>query len=651
MNSAVEKSSRADLRAPQHVVVFTADGRGHWLAIDGDWYEVTGQDKADAQGAGWFARLAPGAREMAEASFSAAITGAPQSVRLGVLDATSRSRGALLSIFPSSDRKAPLNGALVIDASSGSFAAAPESLTSMVQNLPDAVARIDATGRYLYINRAAEQVYGLAAPAIAGRLLDEIDIGAGFSKALRHCFDQVLAKSTPCEFQFAVSRAERGLHFSARLLPELDGEARLSSVLLVASDITAHTEAQLERDTLLIREQASRMQAEAAARARDEFLAIVSHELRSPLNGIQSWTHVLEAYVPMEQPLVVRALAGIKLGVQQQVRLIEDLLDATLIMSGKLRLSKSVVSLEDSVDAALASVAASAAEKGVTLTKEPRDKIPPVEADGKRIEQVVWNLLSNAIKFTPEGGEVRVSIEGRDEEVLITVRDNGRGISPQFIPYLFDPFRQADESSTRRAGGIGLGLTLVRRLTELHGGRVVAESAGENLGSVFSVLLPLDLSAGALVEPTVKRHGEETLASLQGIKVALVDDLEEARDSLAELLEQAGAKVKSFSSGKAVVAELRIMEAADRPDVLICDIAMPEQDGYRTLQQIREDESTRALMQMPAVALTAFSQREDELKALASGFQVHMAKPVEPSEIISILAALAAREQRVDGRS
>ncbi len=515
----------------------------------------------------------------------------------------------------------------------------------LVENIPDIVARLDRDGRYLYLNRAGREALQVDEQAISGKTVEAVQFAQDAPAALRQAIDLALASLRSQEFRFAMPRGERMLQFHARVVPEIDNAGACQSMVMIACDVTEHTEAQLERDTLLIREQASRMQAEAAARARDEFLAIVSHELRSPLNGIQSWTHVLEAYVPLDQPLVVRALSGIKLGVQQQVRLIEDLLDATLIMSGKLRLNKGAVALEDNIDAALASVAALAEDKGVTLEKQVLFQLPAMEADGKRIEQVVWNLLSNAIKFTPAGGKVSVMLDKLGDEVLIAVRDNGRGISPQFLPYLFDPFRQADESSTRRAGGIGLGLTLVRRLTELHGGRVAAESGGENQGSLFSIVLPFSVSQIKVQEPTVRRHGEETLASLQGIQVALVDDLKEARDSLAELLEQAGASVTSFDSGKAVVARLQSLAENDRPDVLICDIAMPEQDGYRTLQQIRDDEGRRLLKRLPAVALTAFSQREDEIKALASGFQVHMAKPVEPSEIISILAALAKRDE------
>ena len=517
----------------------------------------------------------------------------------------------------------------------------------LLENLPEGVARLDVSGRYLFANRAVSTLFGCDTSAIVGSSLEQAELAAGMAMPFRSAFDAVLTSRKAREFHFSMDSGSRTMHFQIGVIPEVDDRARVVSVLMVARDVTQHTEAQLERDALLIREQASRMQAEAAARVRDEFLAIVSHELRSPLNGIQSWTHVLEAYVPMDQPLVERALAGIKLGVQQQVRLIEDLLDATLIMSGKLRLSKGAVAIEACIDNAIAAVAAHAEEKGITIIKKVVTPVGVVEVDGKRIEQVIWNLLSNAVKFTPDGGHVAVTLDVRDDDLIVSVKDDGRGIPAQFLPYLFDPFRQADESSTRRAGGIGLGLTLVRRLTELHGGHVAVESEGENLGALFCVILPLQLSDRPEADqPTVRRSSDETLASLHGIRVVLVDDLNEARDSLAQLLLQAGASVESFASGKLAGASLAERSGSDRPDVMICDIAMPEQDGYRTLQMIREDEAARGQPHVPAVALTAFSQHEDELKALATGFQAHLAKPVDPAEIISILAALAARDER-----
>jgi PAS domain S-box-containing protein len=513
---------------------------------------------------------------------------------------------------------------------------------SIVENSPDIVARVSPAGQHLYVNRAAEVAFHIRPDDVIGRTYRELNFPEAAALAYEVAIGQVVASREQRTFDFSVQNENRTRHFTARAIPEGDIAGEVTSVLIVTYDVTQRTEAQLERDALLIREQASRMQAEAAARARDEFLAIVSHELRSPLNGIQSWAHVLEAYVPMDQPMVVRALTGIKIGVHQQVRLIDDLLDATLIMSSKLKLSKAAVELAACVDAAVASLAELAEEKRITLKKHLPDAPILIHADGKRLEQVIWNLLSNAIKFSAEDSQVDVELEVVGDEARIGVRDNGRGIAAAFLPFLFDPFRQADESITRRAGGIGLGLTLVRRLTELHGGRVAVESGGENHGAYFSVHLPLDPDIALRgQERTVKRQGQKTLESLSGRRVALVDDLKEARDSLAHLLGQAGADVMTFSSGREVVEFLESSPEA-RPDVLVCDIAMPDQDGYLTLQQIRALERARDLATLPAIALTAFSQHQDESKALASGFQVHLAKPVDPAELSSIIAAVTA---------
>jgi len=516
---------------------------------------------------------------------------------------------------------------------------------SIVENSPDIVTRYDCHGRHLYANRASEAAFNIKPADFIGRTHRELNFPESAAMAYEVAIAQVIASREQRTFDFSIPTGSRIRHFTARAIPELDSEKQVSSVLVVTYDVTQRTEAQLERDALLIREQASRIQAEAAARARDEFLAIVSHELRSPLNGIQSWTHVLEAYVPMEQPMVLRALTGIKIGVQQQVRLIDDLLDATLIMSSKLKLSKTAVELGACIEAAITSVAATAEEKHITLAMHvPKDTVL-IEADGKRLEQVIWNLLSNAIKFSTEGSKVDVSLEVVGGEARIGVRDRGRGIQVEFLPFLFDPFRQADESITRRAGGIGLGLTLVRRLTEMHGGRVAVESAGENKGACFTIHLPLDPDLSSRGHgQTVKRQGQKSLESLQGRRVALVDDLKEARDSLAQLLGQAGASVMTFSSGRAVVEFLE-SSGDSRPDVLICDIAMPDQDGYLTIQQIRAIERAAELPALPAIALTAFSQYEDESKALASGFQVHLAKPVDPAELSSIIAAVTVSAQ------
>jgi PAS domain S-box-containing protein len=559
-----------------------------------------------------------------------------------------------LAVLPEQDARGRVRGVLTIEADITDLKRSERALfererefKTIVENSPDIVARLDRQARHLYINRAAELPFGLAPSAFIGKTLAELHFPDNIAQAYAKATVGVFESGRERAFSFVLPVAGQARHYTARAIAETDPSGSVESVLVITYDVTQRTKAEAERDALLIREQAARLQAEAAARARDEFLAIVSHELRSPLNGIQSWTHVLENYVGNDSPPVMRALAGIKLGVQQQVRLIEDLLDATLVMTGKLRLVKRPVAVGPVVDAAVESLRTQAHDKHIELVTEGTADHGQVEGDPERMQQIVWNLLSNAIKFTPENGRVRVVVEDAPDEIVITVQDTGKGIGAGFLPYLFDPFRQADGSSTRRAGGIGLGLTLVRRLTELHGGRVTVESEGENRGARFSVHLPRKEASPGLSqrERTVQAAGEKSLASLAGRHVVLVDDQREARDSLAELLEQAGAVVTAFGSGVEAVEHFNRSLPAERPDVLICDIAMPEQDGYVTLQKIRGLERVRPREgqgEIPAVALTAFSQREDKIRALANGFQVHLAKPVDPGELIGVIDTLSS---------
>lgn len=605
---------------------------------------LCGQKMDSKLGASDYAKLLP--------HIARVLQGEEVSVELELSAPLGGSRQVVVTLSPEIDAENKLQGFVVVELDITDSKKLEHALfqrergfKTIVENSPDIVARLDRDARHLFINRAVQAPFGLPPARFIGSTMAELDFPASVADAYAQATADVFALKRERAFDFVLPVAGHTRHYTARAIPELDRAGAVESVLVVTYDVTTRTEAQLERDALLVREKAARMQGEAAARARDEFLAIVSHELRSPLNGIQSWTHVLENYVGADSPPVARALAGIKLGVQHQVRLIEDLVDSTLIMTGKLKLAREAVRLNAVVNAAVESVQALADEKKITLETVLDANPPRLVGDARRIQQIIWNLLTNAIKFTQEGGRVRVEVVQEAGEVSIVVRDSGRGIAAEFLPFLFDPFRQADGSTTRRTGGIGLGLTLVRRLTELHGGRVMAESDGENQGAKFSISLPLNpgepLETPA--QPTVKLSSQQALSSLRERQIVVIDDQREARDSLTELLDQAGAQVYSFGSGVDAVQHFRGITAWERPDVLICDIAMPEQDGYVTLQQIREVEKLQPREgrgETPAIALTAFSQREDKLKALANGFQVHLAKPVDPAELIGVIDAL-----------
>lgn len=518
---------------------------------------------------------------------------------------------------------------------------------TLVENAPDVLARLDRRLRCVYVNRAVMDAFGVAPTAVIGRTLLESPLSDGVTGPLENAARQAFtsgAEQTLTLHLPADGVRVRTTHYNARVIPEADRHGKMAAVLLIVYDVTERTEAERERDALLLREQAARAQAEAATLARDQLLAAVSHELRSPLNGIQNWTYVLENLVSGGTPLMQRALAGIKTGVEQQVRLIEDLLDATRVISGKLSLTREPFVLRVALESALNSVRALAAERDITLHVSNTLDVHEIDGDVDRIQQIVWNLLTNAIKFTQEGGDVWLSADLVGEVVRIVVRDNGRGIAPAFVPHLFDPFRQADASHTRRTGGLGLGLALVKRLTELHGGRVYARSDGEHRGAIFTVCLPLH--AGAKVTMALAEDPAPTgpLPSLAGLRVLLIDDEQDARDALAMLLTQVGAQVGSAGSGQEAMGRLDAWGVSARPHVVVCDIALPDEDGYAILQKIRWWERQRlpaGATPIAAIALTAFAQPEDRARALASGFHEHLVKPVSPHDLVRTLRTLA----------
>jgi PAS domain S-box-containing protein len=523
---------------------------------------------------------------------------------------------------------------------------------TLVEGSPDIISRIDREMRHIYVNPAIQALAPLPAAAWLGKTKAELGLPPAvveaWDKAARAAFDTGLEQKL--EFDHCVDGRMR--YFSGRIIPDIDGSGHADSVVGIAYDVTERALIEKERDDWLARERTARIQAETAARARDEFLAIVSHELRAPLNGIQSWAHVLENYVKdsTSAPLAQRALQGIKTGVGQQVRLIEDLLDVTRMMSGKLRLVRQPLALLPVIQAAVESVRSIAAAKRIGITCTYRITSEQIDGDSDRVQQIFWNLLSNAVKFTPDGGNVWLTVSHTDKEILVMVRDDGVGVSPEFLPHLFNRFSQEDTSSTRDHSGLGLGLFLVRHLIELHHGSVSAESEGEGKGTTFTVRLPMR-------EPTEKyipalRYGEPgedsmPLPSLKGLRILLIDDQAEARESLTVVLTNAGGKVFASDSANEVVAWLQGLRSDEYPDVLVCDIAMPGEDGYTVLRRLRnwkaEGSAMPPLQRMPALALTAFAQREDRIRALTAGFQMHVTKPVAPEELIVVIDTMVAR--------
>ncbi|HEX8237786.1 MAG TPA: PAS domain-containing protein [Abditibacteriaceae bacterium] len=408
-----------------------------------------------------------------------------------------------------------------------------------------------------------------------------------------------------------------------------------------AVDITTRKEAEVERQQALLAEQEARAEAERINRMKDEFMATLSHELRTPLNAIMGWSHLISSgHLGPEEAR--QGIETIERNARLQTHLIEDLLDMSRIVSGKIRLDVQRVDLASVVEAAIESVQPAAEAKGIRLQKV-LDPLPgPISGDPGRLQQVLWNLLMNAVKFTPQDGRVQIVLEHINSHVEITVSDNGQGIRPEFLPHVFDRFRQEDASTTRRHGGLGLGLGIAKNLVELHGGTIRARSPGEGRGATFIVTLPLSVAREAprMEEKRKPRapheQGDFRVPDLRGLKVLVVDDEADARDLIKRLLEECGVSV--ISAGTAAQALQYLQQ--EKPAVLLSDIGMPGEDGYALIAQVRALPAQQG-GSVPAIALTAFARTEDRRRTLLAGFQMHLAKPVEPAELVTAVANVA----------
>jgi PAS domain S-box-containing protein len=438
------------------------------------------------------------------------------------------------------------------------------------------------------------------------------------------------------------------LYFREQRLPT-ERETRIVEGLgRIAALAIERAKQEQDREELLRRERAARAEAERTSRMKDEFLATLSHELRTPLHAILGWSQILARRGSAN---LAQGLEVIERNARAQTKIIDDLLDMSRIISGKVRLDVQQVDLAAVARLAVDTVRPGADAKGVRLQALLDPLAGPVNGDPNRLQQVLWNILTNAVKFTPRGGRVQVLLERVNSHLELRVIDSGQGISPAFLPHVFDRFSQADASNTRQHAGLGLGLAIVKQLVELHGGSVSAASAGLGQGATFCIELPLLSVVGEAVEPPDRRHparseGAESdlavpaghLADFSGLKVLVVDDEPDARALMRRLLEDSGATVLEASSAAEALSLLR----AARPDVLVSDIGMPGESGYALIRQIRALPPD-AGGATPAVALTAYARTEDRMKAILAGFQHHLSKPVEPAELIAMVASLTQR--------
>ena len=419
---------------------------------------------------------------------------------------------------------------------------------------------------------------------------------------------------------------------SVRGLPGPEGA--IDQVMVLVQNITERKRVEAERERYLAQAEMARQRAEEVSRAKDVFLATVSHELRTPLSAVVVWTHLLEGG-SLDTTKASRALEAIARNVASLTRVVEDLTDVSRIASGKLRLKAGAVDVREVIAVALAAVRPGAQAKSIRLSSVLPAAPGRVWGDAGRLQQVIWNLLSNAIKFTPQGGRVEVQLGVTDSHAEIVVSDTGQGIRPDFLPFVFERFRQAEGAATRAHGGLGLGLAIVRQLVELHGGTVRAESPGDGQGATFTVSLPLP-PRGLEGEEGREEPGTTDAPSLAGRRVLVVDDEPDAREWLTAVLEQCGAAVTAVASAREALGAL----ASLRPDILVSDIAMPGEDGYSLIEKIRVLEA-RCGGRIPAVALTAYAGPEDRRRALAAGYELYVSKPVTPEELVAAVANLS----------
>jgi hypothetical protein len=419
------------------------------------------------------------------------------------------------------------------------------------------------------------------------------------------------------------------------------GYAKLTRDLTESKRVEAIELASSDREQVLDAERSARMAAQRAARVKDEFLATLSHELRTPLSAILGWTQIVlkgRATGPAEQR---RAMEVIDRNARAQVKLIDDLLDLSRIMTGKIRLDIQQISMPDVVQAAIDSALPMAEAKEIRLRSLLDPSCTMVSADSSRLQQVVWNLLTNAIKFTPKGGQVQVLVQRVKSHIELSVTDTGIGIPASFIPLVFDRFSQQDSSTTRAHGGLGLGLAICKQLVELHGGSIRATSSGEGQGATFFVELPVSLMQveDERTHPSVEVEPTEMIAlpKLDGVHVFAVDDEPDARALLERILEDHGAIVTTFASANAVLAALK----SSRPSVIVSDVGMPGMDGFQMIRALRADEPRDS--RVPALALTAFARAEDRKRSLQAGFQAHLAKPFDVGELVLLVADLVGR--------
>lgn len=596
--------------------------------------------------AAWVGGLGPGLLATAVSLAAGWImVGGPTSPQMSAIVVIFAINGIIISLvceaLHRSRRKAEQNGQQVLEGQD-QLRASEERFRHLADTAPILIWISDANKSHTWVNRPFLE--------FTGRPLDQ-HLGTSWMEAIHpddrerclKAYESSFETREPFEIDYRLLRHD-GVHrwVMDRGTPLFGAEEIFLGFIGSIIDINERKEAEDDSGARLKIEQDARLEAERTALLKDEFLATVSHEMRTPLTAMLGWVQLLRnGSLPSET--VPQALETIERNARAQAKLIDDLLDMSRILSGRLRLDMQTVNILDSVEAALAAAEPGAAAKRIEFVRRLDPLTGSVSGDPTRLQQVIWNLLNNAIKFTPAGGTISVSLERVNSHLEIEVSDTGEGISPEFLPHVFDRFRQQDASTMRRHQGLGLGLSIVKQLVELHGGSVRAKSPGIGQGATFVVALPISSEAGEKParskKPSAERpRVEDVVPTLLGTKVLVVDDDADARELLRSILAQNGASVKTADSAAEALRQI----GERQPNVLVSDIGMPGEDGYELIRQLRRLPS-EAGGQIPALALTAFARSDDRRRAINAGFHMHLAKPVEPAELVTVVASLARR--------
>jgi PAS domain S-box-containing protein len=517
---------------------------------------------------------------------------------------------------------------------------------AILESAQDAIITMDHRGTVTEFNAAAERMFGHLRADVLGREMADLLIPGNLRDEHRQGLQRYLSTGKGPfinrRIQTIALRAD-GTEFPAEVSITTVTTSGPPMFTGFVRDVTERVRADRERRELLDSEQAARREAEEANRAKDQFLATLSHELRTPLTAIAGWTRMLLDGT-LDESKTRRALQTIDRNAQLQVQLVADLLDVSRIITGRLRLDVRPVGLGSIIAASLDAIRPAADAKQITLRSVLQPSALMTLGDPMRLQQIVWNLLSNAVKFTPQGGRVQVDLRDEGERVCIRVEDSGPGIPADFLPFVFDRFRQADGSSTRRHGGLGLGLAIVRHLVELHGGTVRVDGGGNGTGAVFSIELPRTKDPGGHTPEPLNNPATDPIPAgqarpLVGCRVLVVDDEPDTLELVTAMLSEAGAEILTATSVSEALHTLRSLW----PDVLLADLGLPGEDGYRLIHQVRALEVERAA-RLPAAALTAYGREEDRKRALQEGFDLHLAKPAEPSRVVQTVVTLWKRD-------